>query len=205
MDVIPEESMTCVKFVAPWNRPTSVPVIVFGIVTNRIVVLLLNKYAPSVVIDVPRIIDCIVSEQGTVPEKEVILDPEIDHVAVESVGPVATEGSDGEHEQENVDTDPEYPASVNRAVHVEVLALEGMYTFVKDVTPCSIFPPKDGGFLEPNVIAERVLQPTNAFSPIYVILNGIMVVNNVVHPLNALSPIERTLDGIVIEPKLVHW
>ena len=62
MDVILEESMTRVKLVQLWNRPTSILVIVFGIVTNRIVVLLLNRYAASAVIDVPRITDCITME-----------------------------------------------------------------------------------------------------------------------------------------------
>jgi hypothetical protein len=57
-----------------------------------------------------------------------------------------------------------------------------MYTFVKDVIFCNICVPNVGGFVEPNVIAERALQPTNAYSPMDITVVGIIMVANCVQP-----------------------
>ena len=54
------------------------------------------------------------------------------------------------------------------------------------------------------MILVKLVQPSNAQSPILVTLFGIVILVKLVQPLNADSPILVTLFGIVILVKLVH-
>ena len=54
------------------------------------------------------------------------------------------------------------------------------------------------------ISAVSIGQSLNAFTPIFVTLEGMVILVNAPHPLNAFAPISSTLSGIVMLSNALH-
>ena len=69
----------------------------------------------------------------------------------------------------------------------------GTYTLKLSRSAPNASSPSSGGVIALTITVTSFSQPSNAFSPIFLIVFGISISNNELHPANALSPISSVL------------